>query len=149
MNQSLFESLTGHFKDGTPVESLSAYNRHIKSITDNLNRVFSSRKGSLSHLEDYGLPDNSEIYIHIPASPDLLQKAIKTCIEKYEPRLKNVQVIRNKAENNSCRFTFIIRAEIAGSIPVSFQTMFTSSGTSEITYVNNPERARNDRKTIQ
>ena len=140
MDQGLFESLTGHFKDGTPVESLSANYRLTQSIIDNLNRVFSSRKGSLSHIQEYGLPDISEIYMQIPISPDLLQKTIKTCIEKYEPRLKHVQIIRDKSESNKFRLAYIIRAKIAGSIPVSFQTVITSSGISEITPFNNSEK---------
>jgi len=132
MGQGLFESLTGHFKDGTPVESLPAYDRLTKSIIDNLNRVLSSRKDSLSHIKDYGLPDISEIYIQTPKSPDLLQKAIKLCIDKYEPRLRCVQVIRDNGDIKNCRFIFVIRAQINGSVPVIFQTTFTSSGIAEI-----------------
>jgi type VI secretion system protein len=137
MGQGLFESLTGHFKDGTPVESLSAHDRLTKSIIDNLNRVFSSRKGSLFHIKDYGLPDISEIYIQTPKSPDLLQKAIKLCIDKYEPRLKRVEVIREKGDINNRRFVFVIRARIDGSGPVSLQTIFTGSAISKINRLDN------------
>ena len=66
MKQALFENLTGHYLDGTPVEAVPATNRGIMSIMDHLNRLFNTREGSLPHLKDYGLPDISEIYRKMP-----------------------------------------------------------------------------------
>jgi type VI secretion system protein len=132
MKQALFENLTGHFLDGTPVESVPAASRGIMSIMDHLSRLFNTREGSL-HLEGYGLPDISEIYRKMPHGIEELQKAIKRTVEKYEPRLIKVKVTPRETDPKDFRLVFILSAELAaGGGLVRFQTTFTSTGNSSI-----------------
>jgi type VI secretion system protein len=140
MKQALFENLTGHFLDGTPVESVPQSSRGIMSIMDHLNRLFNTREGSLTHLKDYGLPDISEIYRKMPHGIEELQKAIKRTVEKYEPRLTKVKVTPRETDARDFRLVFILSGELAeGGGLVRFQTTFTSMGNSSIAPWKKPE----------
>jgi type VI secretion system protein len=140
MKQALFENLTGHFLDGTPIDGVPLKNRGITSIMDHLNRLFNSREGSLPHLKDYGLPDISEIYRKMPHGIEELQKAIKRTVEKYEPRLRKVKVTPRETDPKDFRLVFILSGELAeGGGLVRFQTTFTSMGNSSIAPWKKPE----------
>jgi type VI secretion system protein len=140
MKQSLFENLTGHFLDGTPIDGVPLKNRGITSIMDHLNRLFNTREGSLPHLKDYGLPDISEIYRKMPHGIEELQKAIKRTVEKYEPRLRKVKVTPRETDPKDFRLVFILSGELTeGGGLVRFQTTFTSMGNSSIAPWKKPE----------
>lgn len=59
---------------------------------NNIEHILNTRRGSVKHLPDYGLPDLSVIYRHLPASLSVLQKYITFTLLKYEPRLEGIQV---------------------------------------------------------
>ena len=139
MNQALFESITGTFLDGTPVEAVPQKKRLIKSIMDHLNRMFNTRTGSIPHLKNYGLPDISEIYRRMPEGINELKKAIKSTIEKYEPRLKNIRVVRREDDVKGARLVFILSGEIKNAGLVRFQTTFVSAGNSTISPWKKPQ----------
>jgi type VI secretion system protein len=139
MNQGLFESLTGHFLDGQSVESIDVRNRRVTSIMDHLNRLFNTRDGSLSHLKHYGLPDISEIYRKMPDGIDELEGAIKKTVEIYEPRLRNVKVMKQDNETDKFKLVFIVSGELREGGRVRFQTTFTSIGNSSIVPYKKPE----------
>ncbi len=139
MEQALFESLTGTFLDGTSIEAIPKEKRLIKSVMDHLNRMFNARCESIPHLSDYGLPDISEIYRKMPDGIDELKKAIKKTVEKYEPRLKNVKVIRLEDEVPSARLVFLLSGELKRGGLVRFQTTFITTGNSTISPWKKPE----------
>ena len=139
MHQGIFESLTGHFLDGTPIDSVPVKNRRIISIMDHLNRMFNTREGSLAHLKNYGIPDISEIYRKMPHGLEELQAAIKRAVEIYEPRMRNVRVTPRESEDDKFRLIFIISGEMRGGGMVRFQTTFTSMGNSSISPWKKPE----------
>jgi type VI secretion system protein len=137
MQQGLFESLTGQFLDKTPVDQPSPRDRRVHSIMDHLNRIFNTREGSITHLKDYGLPDISEIYRKMPDGLDELRKAIERTVEKFEPRLKRVKVVRKEREKTTAavaefKLEFILSGELREGGLVRFQTTFTSTGNSTI-----------------
>ena len=132
MKQGIFESLTGHFLDGSPVENVPASSRRILSIMDHLKRMFNTRAGSLSHLPGYGLPDISEIYRKMPRGVEELQDAIARAIEMFEPRLINAKVTPGESQDDRFRLVFLIWAELKDGGRVRFQTTFTSMGISTI-----------------
>jgi type VI secretion system protein len=139
MNQGLFESITGHFLDQTPVTGIAPAGRRIVSIMDHLNRLFNTREGSLPHLKDYGLPDISDIYRKMPHGIEELQKAIKRTIERYEPRLHKIKVVPKETDPKEFRLVFILTGELREGGLVRFQTTFTSMGNSSITPWKKPE----------
>ncbi len=133
MNQGLFESLIGQFLDKTPIEAIAPQSRRIISIMDHLSRMFNTRSGSIPHLKGYGLPDISEIYRKMPDGLEELKKAIETTIEKYEPRLKKVKVVkRDNDPTKKFSLEFILTGELREGGLVRFQTTFTSMGNSTI-----------------
>lgn len=132
MNQGLFESLTGRFYDGTPVESVPRAERRIVSIKDNLTRIFNTREGILPHLKDHGLPDISEIYRTMPHGVERLQEAIVSTVGACEPRLKNVKVFFREPDAQSFTISFSVSGEVAGYGRVAFQTTFFTNGRSAI-----------------
>ena len=139
MQQGLFESLTGHFLDDTPIDAVPMKNRRVISLMDHLNRMFNTREGSLTHLKDYGLPDISEIYRKMPHGIAELQEAIKRAVEKYEPRMQRVKVLPKDAEGDKFKLMFIISGELKGGGMVRFQTTFTSMGNSSIAPWKRPD----------
>ena len=139
MQQGLFESLTGHFLDNTPIDAVPIKNRRVISLMDHLNRLFNTREGSLTHLKDYGLPDISEIYRKMPHGIEELQEAIKRAVEAYEPRMQRVKVVPRDAEGDKFKLVFIISGELKGGGMVRFQTTFTSMGNSSIAPWKKPE----------
>lgn len=132
MKQGLFESLTGHFYDNTPIDAVPEGRRQMLSIIDHLSRLFNTRTGCLSHMPDYGLPDISELYRRMPEGVDELRAAIKKTVEKYEPRLKNVKVVPRDNELKSAQIVFILSAELKSGGQVRFQTTFSTTEPSTI-----------------
>jgi type VI secretion system protein len=61
-------------------------------ICQHLSRLLNARQGSLAALPDYGLPDFLSVFRQLPEGLNDFLKMIKHCIERYEPRLKNIRV---------------------------------------------------------
>ena len=139
MEQALFESITGTFLDGTPVEAVSRNKRIIVSIMDHLNRIFNTRTGSIPHLKDYGLPDISEIYRKMPDGIDELIDAVQRTVERYEPRLKNIRVVQLDDDVLGARLVLILSGELQEGELVRFQTTFISTGNSTISPWKKPQ----------
>ena len=139
MEQALFESITGTFLDGTQIEAVPRNKRLIVSLMDHLNRIFNTRKGSIPHLKDYGLPDISEIYRKMPEGIEELIDAVERTVEKYEPRLKNVRVVQLEDDVVGARLVLIVSGELQEGKLVRFQTTFTGTGNSTISPWKKPQ----------
>ncbi|CAI0999144.1 type VI secretion system lysozyme-like protein [Serratia liquefaciens] len=90
---SLYERLYGYFAGGLPLEQVSEENQYIMSVLDNLQRVLSTRAGSVAHLPDYGLPDMTEILQGMPGTTHQLKTVLATVLLKYEPRTCDIAVV--------------------------------------------------------
>jgi len=118
---ALLDILTGEYKDPK-----------FCSIRTHLSRLLNARQGSLTHLPDYGLPDVAEIYQCLPYSIDDLISAIKTCIEKYEPRLHNVQIKPEPQSTKDCVLYLDISGTTSDNNQIQFDTYFMTGGSAEI-----------------
>lgn len=105
---SILEKITLNFLGDIPYESINNKERYILSIMNNIQRILNTRRGSMKNVPDYGLPDLSIIYKHLPSSLDLLQKHIIYTLLKYEPRLRSIR-IQNKRDTST---QFIIIYEL-------------------------------------
>jgi len=65
-----------------------------ESVRDHLARLLNARHGMCEAMPDYGLPALSDLIVGTGDHVRLVQEAIKTAIEKYEPRLRRVKVSR-------------------------------------------------------
>jgi len=131
----LIDVLVGHFLSGQVVADEAPQQHRLLSIIDNLTRLFNTRRGSLAHIPDYGLPDITQVYRDLPYSIDGLRAAIKDVVERFEPRLRRVRVEKqekDKDEEYDMRVSFIVTAELLKGQKVQFQTTFTSNDLAEV-----------------
>lgn len=125
---ALFDVLNGRFMDGRPIDTVDANSALRRSVQDHLVRLLNARQGVMPHLPDYGLPDLTDIYHHIPYSVNTLAASVQGTVERYEPRLRNVRVISHPNDKGD----FVIRLEVSGTLSngeaIRFQTFFMSNG---------------------
>ncbi len=108
------------------------------AIMTHLGQMLNTRQGSSLTCPDYGIAEISEVIHDFPDAIGIMQRAIKTSILTYEPRLKNVQVrhIKNEA-THSMILEFEITAQL--QLPdgrkhaVRFGTSMDSTGNVKLT----------------
>ncbi len=106
-------------------------NEGIKSILRHLTNMLNTRVSHAPAQMDYGIPEPSEVAHAFPDALGQMQRAIRTCIEKYEPRLTGVNVMHVESEEDQFALRFQITAQIATSkerMPVCFDTLVDSAG---------------------
>jgi type VI secretion system protein len=112
---------------------------NISALTDSvlrhLDRMLNSRQGISQTVPDYGLPDLADVVHSFPEAIDVCRRSIRTSIEKYEPRMRNV-VVNHVADPDDI---FHLRFEIKGqlvtereTVPVSFYTTLDATGHSDV-----------------
>jgi type VI secretion system protein len=103
------------------------------SIRNHLKMLLNTRRGSIVHLDDYGLPDITEIYQDMPDSLDLLGREIEKVIRKYEPRLENIKVMLvQKEDEDRFRATYLVESEMTRGDSLHFRTRLNANGEMEI-----------------
>lgn len=120
----------------TKASDLSSYDlakrRHqlkANKITSHLINLLNTRQGSVAHMPDFGLPDLTEVYKGIPSSIAAFKQAMLNTINKYEPRLKNVEIIESRDKTSlSTVLKFKLVAELDNGNKISFTTDFLSEG---------------------
>jgi type VI secretion system protein len=133
VDQGLFESITGRFRDGSTVESVPAPGRRVRSVIDHLGRLFDTREGLIPHLRHYGLPDISEIQREMPEGLDRLREAIVQTVERYEPRLTQVRVTPGELPSDGGRLVFMLSGRLrATGEKIVLQTTLVTTGSSRI-----------------
>lgn len=133
MNHALFEVLTGTYSNGA---YLSVYASELSigaSIQDHLSRLLNARKGTLSHMPEYGLPDIAQIYQRLPYSVSELVILIREAIEKYEPRLSHVNVSHKEIEQGDWVLVLDVSGVLKDGIKLQFSTYFLSGGNAKVT----------------
>lgn len=132
MKASLFDVLRGRFEDGRALDRVPVESWPPASVLSNLRILFSTRRGALSHLPDYGLPDIVEVYRDMPDSVEPLQRALKQAVEAYEPRLRRVRIEHRVTDPYAMRLVFLLSGELDGGERVRFQTTFSSNASVEV-----------------
>lgn len=132
MEASVFDVLRGTFTNGQPVPSVPKDSRLLWSVVSNLNRLFNTRRGTIGHLPDYGLPDMLTVYRDAPRTADELRRAVKDSIETYEPRLRRVRVRQRETDAYTMRLVFIVSGELKNGEQVRFETTFESQKSTKV-----------------
>lgn len=104
----------------------------IKSVQSHLTHLLNTRKGSLSYLPDYGLPDLHEIYQNLPGSIAQLIKALTELIQKYEPRIVNFTLIPRETQKVEQVLELEMHAKLVSTEEYRFRTQFLSNGSAMI-----------------
>jgi len=132
MHHALFEILTGEYADGRAISNIPSEHDTMVSIKDHLTRLLNARLGAMQHLPDYGLPDISYMYQKLPYSLDDMVDAIRNSILKYEPRLKQVDVIYKPMSGSDCILHLAVNGRLSSGHYVQFETYFMSGGYARI-----------------
>ena len=84
------------------------FDRLVESVRRNLTNMLNSRRGGVPIQADYGAPEFSTVVYTMPRSLSAFQQAIKSSVEKYEPRLRNVRVNFERSEEHELLLHFAI-----------------------------------------
>jgi type VI secretion system protein len=128
--RTLFERLARPKAQTTPT-TVENPGETVRSVLQHLQKMLNSRQGHAPAQMDYGILDPSEVVHALPEAVGRLQRSIRECISRYEPRLTSVQVIPVESE----RDPFILHFQIVGQlatvrerVPVCFDTLVDPSG---------------------
>ncbi|PKA32056.1 type VI secretion system baseplate subunit TssE [Cedecea lapagei] len=124
---SLYEILTGNFTGDLPLEAVNEEDQVILSVLDNIQRIFNSRAGTISHLPDYGLPDMTKILQGMPGTAHELIDTLAGVLLKYEPRLQSLNITLLEQEVPG-ELRYAIDAELKGIGLVRYGTEFMPEG---------------------
>jgi len=134
-HKTLFERLRK--PDADSARSLQEdHNALLASIVRNLDRILNARSGQAPAQLDFGIPPPSEVAQGYPESIGQIQKAVRLCIEKYEPRLRDVQIMQIESDDHRLAVRFQVSARLATSSDqrqIRFDTMIDPSGHIEMT----------------
>jgi type VI secretion system protein len=86
--------------------------RLAESVLGNLRRLLNSRHGVAATLPDYGIPDLCDLVHSFPEAAGAMRKALKSTIEKYEPRLRKVNLKAVEHPDDPLALHFEITAEL-------------------------------------
>jgi type VI secretion system protein len=105
--------------------------RTIESVLTHLRKMLNVRQGSVCTLPDYGIPDLNSLFTQYPDAVMALRRIIKESLEKYEPRLRRVNVRYLPDEENPLLLRFEITARLVmddQDSPIRFETVVGDSG---------------------
>lgn len=100
-------------------------------VRDHLVLLLNTRRGSVPHLPDFGLPDVSEFYADYPGSLAELRRLVEQLIRTYEMRLSNVHVRLIESDSSEFRASFLISGDLETeeeSVRVTYRTTINNSG---------------------
>lgn len=145
---SLYDQLVGCFPSEYPdplgdplsttlsdLENLPEDRKLRLSIAENLKLLLQTRRGSVAHLPDFGVPDFLQSYIDAGGSIDPLIEQIRATILKYEPRLGEVKVKKEYFVERELRLSLRITAVIKeASQREILLTEFSSTGWTKVVF---------------
>ncbi len=131
MDVGLLEGIVGRFYSG---DNVPDYGGRVQSIKEHLEMLLSTRRGSLPHLPDYGLPDTSHLSMKDRHAIARFGKDIEETVRKYEPRLMHVRVRPMGQDADSIadfRLGFLLEARVVNE-EAKFHAFFSASGSAEV-----------------
>jgi type VI secretion system protein len=103
----------------------------VRAVLEHLQKLLNSRQGHAAAQMEYGIPDPSEVLHAYSDAISQMAKAIKTSIERYEPRLTAIQVrhVANPDDILTLRYQIVGQlAKTKVRVPVVFDTHVDPSG---------------------
>jgi len=82
------------------------------SVLRHLQRMLNTRRGNAPTVPDYGVPDLTDLARGFPESAGALQEALRACIEKYEPRLRDVSVQYKESPDDVLSMSFEVTGRL-------------------------------------
>lgn len=106
-----------------------------EAVLAHVRQLLNSRQGLAPACLDYGMPDLCDLVYSFPQASGDLRKAIKSGIEKYEPRLRRVIVTQADSADEPLTLRYEIRADLIteeGKTPIWIQTKVDEFGGIEV-----------------
>ena len=92
--------------------SLAPRGNPVAAITEHLRSLLNTRKGEAAAAPDFGIMDFNDIVHLFPSAIPRMQQSIRTAIQEFEPRLKNVIVTHVPDEQDPTALRFDIIAQL-------------------------------------
>ena len=130
-NITLLERLNRAAREGGARTVMEDRGAVMRSVLLNLQRILNSRQGGAAAQPELGIPSPHELMRGYPATTEVALRAVKLCIQRFEPRLTNVLVAIDKSEEQRLAIGFTVSAQLAGGDrrdPVSFHTSISPDG---------------------
>lgn len=130
-NITLLERLSRAAREGGTRTVKEDRGAVMRSVLLNLQRILNSREGAAAAQPELGIPSPHELMRGYPATTEVALRAVKLCIQRFEPRLTNVVVTIDKSEEQRMAIGFTVSAQLAGGDrrdPISFHTSITPDG---------------------
>src|SRR5689334_21363857 len=86
-----------------------------RSVLRNLQHILNSRLGASQAQPDLGMPSPSEITQASPDAINLIMRNLRSCIEKYEPRLTGIEIAHVEAGDEVLTLRFQVTARLTVS----------------------------------
>jgi type VI secretion system protein len=105
--------------------------RTVESVLEHLRKMLNVRQGSVCTLPDYGIPDLNSLFMQYPDAVLALRRIIRESLEKYEPRLRRVNVRYIPDEDDPLILRFEITARLAmdeKDSPIRIETVVGDNG---------------------
>jgi len=102
-----------------------------RSVLRNLQHILNTRLGDAPAQPDLGMPSPSEITQASPDAINLVMRNLRTCIEKYEPRLASIDIAHVEAGDEILTLRFQVTARLIVSkdgTTISFDTVVNPGG---------------------
>ena len=131
MDVGLLEAITGRFFLG---DSVPQRGGKVQSIKEHLAILLNTRRGSIPHLPDYGLPDSSQVSMNDRVAISGFGKDIENTVKKYEPRLIHVRVRAMEPDPEAAadfRLGFLLEARVINE-SAKFHAFFSASGSADV-----------------
>ena len=105
----------------------------MESVRHHLGRLLNARHGMCQTLADYGLPSLVDLTAGSSDQVQVVANALKTTIERYEPRLRRVRVSQDRQEDEPRNEKLFFRVDAIlisehGEHKVWYQTRFGGGG---------------------
>jgi type VI secretion system protein len=99
------------------------------AIAEHLRALLNTRQGNSGLDSAYGLPDFTDLMHMFPRGIAAMCDGIARAVERFEPRLQNVEVEASTRDVDNLIMHFVIRAEIARSgASIRFDSSMNQSG---------------------
>ena len=131
MDVGLLEGVMGRFRLG---DSVPEQGGRLQSIKEHLAVLLNTRRGSIFHLPDYGLPDSTQVSMKDRTSISRFGKDLEETVRKYEPRLTRVRVKPMEQNTDSIadfKLGFLLEAEVVGR-DARFHAFFSALGSAQV-----------------
>ncbi len=104
--------------------------RITDSVLNHLQRILNTRQGNVPIADDYGIPDFLDFLSSYPDSIREIERAIRSAIQKFEPRLRAVRVnfLPQEEDALSLRFQIVAKLSTDPKNGVLFETIIDSDG---------------------